>query len=149
VVSGRIVLLAANAIESPKLLLASAGAGIPNGVANTSDQVGRNLMDHLQKAVLATSREPVFPFRGPPSTSGIETFRDGEFRRQRGAFRMSVGNDGWGRSGSPYADVAKLVQTQGLFGAELRERLFHDVSRQVRVSCSVEVLPNPSNRVQL
>lgn len=146
---GRIVVLAANAIESPKLLLLSKHDGAPNGIANSSDQVGRNLMDHLQKAVLATSREPMFPFRGPPSTSGIENFRDGAFRRSRGAFRMSVGNDGWSRAGSPYADVANLVQTKGLFGKELRDQLFHDVSRQVRVSCSIEVLPNPENRVQL
>ena len=146
---GRIVVLAANAIESPKLLLLSKGDAVPNGVANSSDQVGRNLMDHLQKAVLATSSKPVFPFRGPPSTSGIEVFRDGRFRERRGAFRMSVGNDGWSRAGSPFTDVANLVEAQGLFGQELRERLFHDVSRQVRVSCSVEVLPNPDNRVQL
>jgi len=146
---GRIVVLAANAIESPKLLLLSKGDAVPNGVANSSDQVGRNLMDHLQKAVLATSSKPVFPFRGPPSTSGIEVFRDGRFRERRGAFRMSVGNDGWSRAGSPFTDVANLVENQGLFGQELRERLFHDVSRQVRVSCSVEVLPNPDNRVQL
>jgi choline dehydrogenase-like flavoprotein len=146
---GRIVVLAANAIESPKLLLLSKGDAVPNGAANSSDQVGRNLMDHLQKAILATSSKPVFPFRGPPSTSGIEVFRDGRFRERRGAFRMSVGNDGWSRAGSPFADVANLVETQGLFGQELRDRLFHDVSRQVRVSCSVEVLPNPDNRVQL
>jgi choline dehydrogenase-like flavoprotein len=139
---GRIVIVAANAIESAKLLLLS-------GAANSSDQVGRNLMDHLQKAVLGTAREPLYPFRGPPSTSGIETFRDGEFRKMRGAFRMSLGNDGWSRSGSPYTDVARLVQSEGLFGDSLRQRLFHDVSRQVRMSCSVEVLPNPSNRVTL
>jgi glucose dehydrogenase len=148
-VSGRIVVVAANAIESAKLLLLSASDEVPNGVANSSDQVGRNLMDHLQKAVLASSREPTFPFRGPPSTSGIENFRDGRFRERRGAFRLSVGNDGWSRNGSPYNDVAHLVQTEGLFGEELRTRLFHDVSRQVRVSCSVEVLANPDNRVQL
>lgn len=146
---GRIVVLAANAIESPKLLLHSASPGAPNGVANSSGQVGCNLMDHLQKAVLATSREPLFPYRGPPSTSGIETFRDGPFRERRGAFRLSLGNDGWGRIGSPYNDVAHLVQSEGLFGAELRDRLFHDVTRQVRISCSVEVLPNPANRVKL
>jgi len=148
-VSGRIVVVAANAIESAKLLLLSAGPGAERGVANSSDQVGRNLMDHLQKAVLATSREPVFPFRGPPSTSGIETFRDGSFRDRRGAFRLSLGNDGWSRAGSPNKDVAHLVQREGLFGEELRARLFHDVSRQVRVSCSVEVLPDPNNRVTL
>jgi choline dehydrogenase-like flavoprotein len=141
-VRGRLVIVAANAIESAKLLLLS-------GVANSSDQAGRNLMDHLQKAVLGSAREPVYPFRGPPSTSGIETFRDGEFRRVRGAFRMSLGNDGWSRSGSPQTDVARLIETEGLFGRELRERLFHEVSRQVRMSCSVEVLPNPANRVTL
>lgn len=149
-VSGRIVVLAANAIESAKLLLMSMSDRAPQGVANSSsDQVGRNLMDHLQKAVLATSIDPVFPFRGPPSTSGIETFRDGPFRDRRGAFRLSLGNDGWSRTGSPYNDVAHLVQAEGLFGEELRARLFHDVSRQVRVSCSIEVLPNPDNRVTL
>jgi glucose dehydrogenase len=141
-VRGRVVIVAANAIESAKLLLLS-------GLANASDQVGRNLMDHLQKAVLGTARDPVYPFRGPPSTSGIETFRDGEFRTRHGAFRMSLGNDGWSRSGSPQTDVARLIETEGLFGRELRERLFHEVSRQVRISCSVEVLPNPANRVTL
>jgi glucose dehydrogenase len=141
-VKGRIVIVAANAIESAKLLLLS-------GIANSSGQVGQNLMDHLQKPVLGTAREPLYPFRGPPSTSGIETFRDGDFRKLRGAFRMSLGNDGWSRSGSPQTDVARLIQKEGLFGRELRDRLFHDVSRQVRISCSVEVLPNPANRVTL
>jgi glucose dehydrogenase len=149
VVWGRIVVVAANAIESAKILLLSAGKGAPQGVANSNDQVGRNLMDHLQKAVLATAREPMFPFRGPPSTSGIETFRDGPFRQHRGAFRLSLGNDGWSRSGSPYNDVAELVNSEGLFGEELYVRLFHDVSRQVRISCSVELLPNPNNRVKI
>jgi choline dehydrogenase-like flavoprotein len=141
-VQGRIVIVAANAIESAKLLLLSR-------LAQSSGQVGQNLMDHLQKAVLGTAREPLYPFRGPPSTSGIETFRDGDFRKVRGAFRMSLGNDGWSRTGSPQTDVARLIQGEGLFGRELRDRLFHDVSRQVRMSCSVEVLPNPANRVTL
>ena len=141
-VKGRIVIVAANAIESAKLLLLS-------GIANSSGQVGQNLMDHLQKAVLGTARQPLYPFRGPPSTSGIETFRDGDFRKTRGAFRMSLGNDGWSRSGSPNTDLTRLIQTERLFGRELRDRLFHDVSRQVRISCSVEVLPNPANRVTL
>lgn len=139
---GRIVVLCANAIESAKLLLMS-------NLANGSDQVGRNLMDHLQKAVLGTAPVPLYPFRGPPSTSGIEVFRDGAFRSSRAAFRMSVGNDGWSRIGAPQSDVVRLVQTQGLFGRELRRRLFDEVSRQVRMSCSVELLPNQNNRVQV
>src|SRR5262249_21590506 len=45
-VSAPIVLVAAHAIETPKLLLMS-------GLGNSSDQVGRNLMDHIQWEVTA------------------------------------------------------------------------------------------------
>jgi len=43
---GRAFVIAANAIETPRLLLASRSAATPDGVANRSDHVGRNLMDH-------------------------------------------------------------------------------------------------------
>jgi glucose dehydrogenase len=151
-VRGRIVVLTANAIESSKLLLMSAAPdkGAPNGVANSSDQVGRNLMDHMQKSVFVLAKEPVYPFRGPPSTSGIETFRDGPFRARHSAMRFSLNNDGWARrtASSPAADVKAAVD-QGLFGRKLRERLFESVSRQLRFSLSTEVLPDPNNRVTL
>jgi choline dehydrogenase-like flavoprotein len=148
-VTGKIVILAANAIETPKLLLMSASDRFPKGVANGSDQVGRNLMDHLQGAGTALSREPLFPFRGPPTTSGIDVFRDGDFRRQHGAFRMSLGNDGWGRVESPYDTIFKLVKSSGFFGTALRGRLVDRITRQFRISYSTEVLPSEHNRVQL
>jgi choline dehydrogenase-like flavoprotein len=151
-VRGRIVVLTASAIESSKLLLMSADAdkGVANGVANSSDQVGRGLMDHMQKSVFVLAKEPLYPFRGPPSTSGIESFRDGPFRAQHSAIRFSLNNDGWARRGaaSPAADVKAAVD-QGLFGRELRKLLFESVSRQFRFSLSTEVLPDPNNRVTL
>ncbi len=48
-----IVVLAAGAVQSAALLLASANEGNPNGLANSSDQVGRNFMNHNCSAVLA------------------------------------------------------------------------------------------------
>jgi choline dehydrogenase-like flavoprotein len=141
-VTARVVVVAANAIETPKLLLMS-------GVANRSDQVGRNLMDHLSKSTFGLTPEPVFPFRGPPSTSGIESFRDGEFRGDRAGFRISLNNDGWSRKAAPYAEIIDLVAGKGLIGADLQAALFDRVSRQLRLSCSVEVAPDPSNRVEL
>ena len=93
--SGRVFVLAAHAIETPKLLLLSRTAALPNGVANSSDQVGRNLMDHPTQLSLALARDPLYPYRSPFATPGIEQFRDGPFRAQRGAFRVEVGNDGW------------------------------------------------------
>jgi glucose dehydrogenase len=43
---GCMFILAAHAVETPKLLLQSRNDTLPRGVANSSDQVGRNLMDH-------------------------------------------------------------------------------------------------------
>jgi choline dehydrogenase-like flavoprotein len=45
-IAGRVVVLAAGAFRSPLILLRSAGAAWPTGLANGSDQVGRNLMFH-------------------------------------------------------------------------------------------------------
>ena len=41
-ITGKLFVLACNGIETPKLLLMSANARNPNGLANSSDQVGRN-----------------------------------------------------------------------------------------------------------
>src|SRR4029077_15921109 len=43
---GKVFVIAAHGIETPKLLLQSRTERWPAGVANSSDQVGRNLMDH-------------------------------------------------------------------------------------------------------
>jgi choline dehydrogenase-like flavoprotein len=53
-----IVALSAGASQSAKVLLASANDAHPNGLANGSDQVGRNYMFHNCKAVVALAKEP-------------------------------------------------------------------------------------------
>jgi glucose dehydrogenase len=138
---GELFVLATHAIETARLLL-------HNKLATTSGQVGLNLMDHLNRFGCISSAEPVYPFRGPPTTSGIDTFRDGSFRTQRSAYRLSLGNDGWGRKESPDLRVRNLVK-EGLFGARLRDQLREQLSRQLRISCSAEVLPRASNKVEL
>jgi choline dehydrogenase-like flavoprotein len=55
---GDIVVVSCGAANSAKLLLASASDKHPNGLANGSDQVGRNFMYHDSQAVLALSKEP-------------------------------------------------------------------------------------------
>ena len=52
-----IVVVSCGAANSAKLLLGSATAAHPAGLANASDQVGRNYMFHNSQAVLALSRE--------------------------------------------------------------------------------------------
>jgi choline dehydrogenase-like flavoprotein len=55
--AGDIVVVSAGAANSARLLLASASDKHPRGLANGSDQVGRNFMFHNSQAVLALSKE--------------------------------------------------------------------------------------------
>jgi choline dehydrogenase-like flavoprotein len=56
--SADIIIVSAGAANTAKLLLGSANEKHPNGLANGSDQVGRNYMFHNSQAVLAISKEP-------------------------------------------------------------------------------------------
>lgn len=60
----RIVAIAGNSIESPRLLLNSASPKFPNGLANSSGQVGRNYMRHMTGSVYAVFDKPVHMYRG-------------------------------------------------------------------------------------
>ena len=60
--AGDIVVVSCGAANSAKLLLMSANDKHPNGLANGSDQVGRNYMYHNSMAVLAISKEPNLTF---------------------------------------------------------------------------------------
>ena len=53
-----VVVLSAGASNTARILLRSAGDRHPNGLANGSDQVGRNYMFHNSKAIAALSKEP-------------------------------------------------------------------------------------------
>ncbi len=56
--SANLVVVSAGAINSAALLLRSANARHPNGLANSSDQVGRNYMGHVNSVMLAVSKCP-------------------------------------------------------------------------------------------
>ena len=49
----RVVCVAGNAVETPRLLLNSASSKYPDGLANSSGQVGRNFMRHMSGTVYA------------------------------------------------------------------------------------------------
>jgi choline dehydrogenase-like flavoprotein len=60
----RAVCVACNSIESPRLLLNSASNMFPDGLGNSSGQVGRNYMRHTTGSVYAVFPEPVRMWRG-------------------------------------------------------------------------------------
>ncbi|WP_405851368.1 GMC family oxidoreductase [Streptomyces sp. NBC_00090] len=147
-VSADVVVLAAHAVENARLLLMS-------GLANRSDQVGRNLMDHPVLLTWGLLPEPVGPYRGPGSTSGLEGFRFGPARRARAPFRVEIGNWGWVWARGPVdGDVAELLRTggergRGLFGTALRTAVRDRVGRQFALQFEMEQEADPSNRITL
>jgi choline dehydrogenase-like flavoprotein len=62
--AARVVCVAGNSIESPRLLLMSASAMFPDGLANSSGQVGCNYMRHTTGSVYARFEQPVRMYRG-------------------------------------------------------------------------------------
>jgi glucose dehydrogenase len=147
--TARCFVVAAHGVETPRLLLMSRSARLPDGVANSSGQVGRNLMDHPAVVSLALARDPVYPYRGPGEISGIEHMRDGAFRSEHSAFRMPIGNDGWSFGGSSLVALAGELIDAGKRGADLQEALGHIGLRQVRLAALLEQLPDPNNRITL
>lgn len=143
---GKVIFGNASAIATAQILLNSKSEAFPNGLANSSDMVGRNLMDHI----FALSVAGVFPegpntyYRGRrPTGIYIPRFRNitepGEgyvrgYGYQGGVSRMGWRNAALGRPG---------------VGAELKQR-----TRKIGpwfgiISGFGEMLPNPNNRVTL
>jgi choline dehydrogenase-like flavoprotein len=60
----RAVAVAGNSIETPRLLLNSATSKFPNGLANSSGQVGKNYMRHVTGSVYGIFERPVHMYRG-------------------------------------------------------------------------------------
>jgi choline dehydrogenase-like flavoprotein len=142
----KVFVVAAHAIETPKLLLMSRGEHAPNGVANSSDQVGRNLMSQASLDTRGLSRDPIYPYRGPITTSGVLELRDGPFRSAHGAIGTSMLNRGWAIGTGP-VDLARTVASRGLRGEALRQEIDRQLARQLYVDSAVEMLPDPANRV--
>jgi choline dehydrogenase-like flavoprotein len=121
----RIVCVAANAIESPRLLLNSESSMFPQGLANSSGQVGRNYMKHTTGTVFGVFDKPVHMYRGT-AQSGI-VMDEARLNTSRGfvggyqmellpqglpSFAQNVVPGGWGRERAwvldRYANVAGL-----------------------------------------
>jgi choline dehydrogenase-like flavoprotein len=134
-----IVVVACGAANTAKLLLSSASEEHPNGLANGSDQVGRNFMFHDSTAVLALSREEnptIFQ-----KTLGLNDFyfAGDEFDYPLGNIQMV------GKSQAPMFRGEKPTETK-LAPEWTLERI---ARHAVDFWLSTEDLPSPDNRVTL
>lgn len=134
---GSIVVVSCGAANSAKLLLMSANDKHPNGLANGSDQVGRNYMFHNSQAVLAISREPNL-------TMFQKTLSLNDFYFGMEGFNYPMGNIQMiGKSQGPMFKGEKPIET--LLAPMM---LLDDIARHaVDFWLSTEDLPDPNNRV--
>jgi choline dehydrogenase-like flavoprotein len=68
----RLVCVAGNAVETPRLLFNSASNLHPDGLANSSGQVGRNYMRHMSDTCWGVFDEPVHFYRGNTMAGIVE-----------------------------------------------------------------------------
>lgn len=135
-VQGRSFVLAANGIETPKLMLLS-------NVGNRSGMVGRNLMDHPGTAVSFQADEALWPGRGPQEMTSLVDFRDGEFRRDYAAKKIHLSN-----LARTEEVTRELLNRQPLLlGPALQAQILERAARFVRFDSFHEILPRPDNRI--
>jgi choline dehydrogenase-like flavoprotein len=142
-VTARLFVIACNGIETPKLLLLSKDERNPNGVANSSDQVGRNMMDQPKLTAELALQEPLWTGVGPVQSSSILNTTQGDFRgRHAGAmFRM----ENFARS--PLGAAAALKK--GLVGKALDAEIRRLSACTARLTVEHEILPSANNRLTL
>lgn len=141
----KVIFGCASTIGTAQILLNSKSEAFPNGLANSSDMVGRNLIDHLYALTVAG-----IMFKGPdsyyygrrPTGLYIPRFRNvtepGDFVRGYG-YQGGAQRVGW-RSAA--------LGAPGI-GAELKERVRKLGPWMIYISGFGEMLPDPENRVTL
>src|SRR5579863_287488 len=140
-ITGKLFVLAANGIETPKLMLMSTSDKFPHGIGNSSDQVGRNLMDHPGTGVSFLANEALWPGRGPMEMTSIVSFRDGAFRSDYAAKKLHLSN------GVPTMAITAALLQKGLTGAELDRQIRDRAARLLTINSFHEHLPEPGNRI--
>jgi choline dehydrogenase-like flavoprotein len=134
---GDIVVVSCGAVNSAKLLLISANAAHPKGLANGSDLVGRNYMFHNSQAVLALSREP-------NPTKFQKTLAVNDFYFGMDGFEYPMGNIQMiGKSLAPMYRGEKPLETALVPMAFLGDLAGHALDFWL----TTEDLPDPENRV--
>jgi choline dehydrogenase-like flavoprotein len=139
----RNVVVAGYAIETPRLLLNSANAQFPNGLANSSGVVGKHLMTHFGMSVWAEFEEEIRWYKGPPSLAITEhwNYTDKGKPSPGGYAVMSQGP-------LPMAFAQAVAKGRGLWGFALRDQMakYNHMAGFTPVG---ETEARPQNRVEL
>ena len=139
----RVVLLAAFAIETPRLLLMSASNQFPHGLANGSGMVGKRLMTHLSQDVWARFDQEVRPYTGTPVLATTQDFYATD-KANDYARGFTIHAHGF----RPVAFGRGIAVPNQVWGPAFQE-LLRDYNYYAKLTTVGEVLPYDGNRVEL
>ncbi len=139
-----VVICAAGAIETARLLLNSAGAHDPLGMGNAHDQVGRNLQGHYYPGCFGLLPEPVYDHEGPGVTTATVQFNHG-----------NAGVIGGGMLADEFIVLPIFFWARNLppdlprWGLANKRWMRENFTRVIRVTGPVQEIPSPDARVTL
>jgi choline dehydrogenase-like flavoprotein len=141
----RIFFICGSTLESTRILLNSASTEFPNGLANTSGELGHNLMDHHMGSGAGgemPGHEDKMPFGNRPNGIYIPRFRNVKTKQRdflRGyGYQGGGSRDGWGGS----------AWKAGI-GAEFKNSLKMPGPWRMGIGGFGECLPNHDNYVEV
>ena len=142
----RLVVLCANGVGTPRLLLMSDSARFPKGLANGSDQVGRNLMHHTLVSAEIWTEARLDGFQGFVGALISSEFAEGDPARGFvNGFNFNVARG----SGPGMTAVGSFARQPAPWGPGHHDWFRRHFAHSVRVHAIGDDLPQAENRVTL
>ena len=140
-----VFILACGAVETARLMLLSKSARFPNGIANGSDMVGRNVTFHEYSSAIGLFNDPIYAWAGGGyvSASSMEFYNHDDSRGFASGGHIACAGVGiplpinWGLPDRP------------LWGAEAKTMDEEFFNHSMAVSMVVHDMPQHDNRVEL
>lgn len=144
----RAVVLAANGAETPRLMLMSANDRYPDGLANSSGFVGRNLMFNAHAEVTGVFEHPLNDYKGVQVTRIVHDLYESD--PKRGFY------GGGGYDARPFLSATPIAYSMigqkpdgPQWGAEFKDQLAHNFTRNMSILVNATSLALDSNNVTL
>jgi len=140
------VILAANGAETPRLLLLSSSSQFPQGLANSSGYVGKNLMPNSNVVACGVFDEPLNDYKGFAVSRVMHDFYE---------LDPKLGFHGGGGLDARYDFTPIAAALNGLppdapkWGADFKKMLRHNFTRTFEVFCHGTSLPVETNGFSL
>lgn len=144
------VIVAAGALESPRLLLLSAAPGHPDGLGNRSGHLGRNLVFHHLWLGRLRFRQPLYPGRFGGWTGQSDQFLDPQGRGRHGGVKVELSS----RQAYATWEPVRIWETPGDVlsasgTADDVDRALAPAAHWRPVTFHAEARPGPGKRLEL